>query len=92
MTKPIIISTDPGIDDAVAISILLFSKKVDVKLIASAAGNVGVDKTVNNTLKLESFLGKKVPVVKGVNRAIIKKPIEATSVHGKTGMDGRMIV
>lgn len=88
MAKPIIISTDPGIDDAVAISILLFSKKVDVKLIASAAGNVGVDKTLNNTLKLESFLGKKVPVVKGVNRAIIKKPIEATSVHGKTGMDG----
>lgn len=88
MARPVIISTDPGIDDAVAISILLFSKKVDVKLIAAAAGNVGIDQTLTNVLKLEQFLGKSVPVVKGVSRAIIKEPVHAHNVHGKSGMDG----
>lgn len=88
MKKPVILSTDPGIDDAVAIAILLFSEQIDVKLIAAAAGNVGVDKTLANVLKLAKFLGKKVPVVRGCERAIIKAPIDAASVHGQSGMDG----
>ncbi|AWM73515.1 MAG: nucleoside hydrolase [Lactobacillus apis] len=88
MTKPVILSTDPGIDDAVAISILLFDPQVDVKLIAAAAGNVGIEQTLNNVLKLEKFLGKKVPVVEGCKRALIKAPVDAASVHGKSGMDG----
>ena len=39
-TRPVIISTDPGIDDAVAISLALFSDDIDVKLICPIAGNM----------------------------------------------------
>lgn len=44
-TQPIIIDTDPGIDDAVAIAFALFAPQVDVRLITTVAGNVGLDKT-----------------------------------------------
>lgn len=86
--KPLIISTDPGIDDAVAITIALFAKEYDVKLLAATWGNVSLDKTLNNTLKLETFLKTKVPVVSGAKLPLIKKPIDASEVHGKSGMDG----
>ena len=42
--RPIIIDTDPGIDDALAIAIALFSDELDVRLISTVAGNVGLDK------------------------------------------------
>ena len=40
--RPIIIDTDPGIDDAVAIAIALFSEELDVRLITTVAGNVSL--------------------------------------------------
>ena len=42
MNKAVIIDTDPGIDDAVALGIGLFSDQLDVKLITTVAGNVGI--------------------------------------------------
>lgn len=86
--KPVIISTDPGIDDVVAITIALFSDELDVKLLAATWGNVPLDKTLNNTLKLETFLKTKVPVVAGANRPLLRNLIDASDVHGKSGMDG----
>lgn len=86
--RPIIIDTDPGIDDAVALAIALYSEKVDVKLITTIAGNVNIDVVTNNTLKLLKFFGKNVPVAKGATEPLIEKLEEATSVHGVSGMDG----
>lgn len=86
--RPIIIDTDPGIDDAVALAIALFSEKVDVKLITTIAGNVNIDVVTNNTLKLLKFFGKNVPVAKGATEPLIEELEEATSVHGVSGMDG----
>ncbi len=56
--QPIIIDTDPGIDDALAIAIALFSEKLDVKLISTVAGNVSLEHVTNNALKLLSFWEK----------------------------------
>lgn len=86
--KPLIISTDPGIDDVVAITIALFSPKIDVKLIAATWGNVPLAKTLVNSLKLETFLGTKVPVVSGAAQPLLREAIDASDVHGKSGMDG----
>lgn len=85
---PIIIDTDPGIDDAVAIGIALFSEKLDVKLITTVLGNVSVDKVTKNILKLLAFWDKDIPVAKGANRPLLREPIDASNVHGKTGMEG----
>ena len=53
--RPIIIDTDPGIDDAVAIAIALFSEELDVRLITTVAGNVSLDKVPYNTLRILKF-------------------------------------
>ncbi|MEK3888388.1 ribonucleoside hydrolase RihC [Bacillus sp. FSL K6-3431] len=89
MTKrPIIIDTDPGIDDAVAIAIALFSEELDVKLITTVAGNVGLDKVTYNALRLLKFFKKDIPVAIGADRPLMKAPIDASNVHGESGMDG----
>lgn len=86
--RAVIIDTDPGIDDAVALAIALYSEKLDVKLITTVAGNVNVDRTTNNTLKLLKFFNKKVPVAKGAAEPLIETLEEATNIHGMSGMDG----
>ncbi|URN96452.1 MAG: ribonucleoside hydrolase RihC [Candidatus Pristimantibacillus lignocellulolyticus] len=89
MTKrPIIIDTDPGIDDAVALAIALYSDKLDVRLITTIAGNVGLDKVTTNALRLLKFFNKNIPVALGADRPLIKEAIDASDIHGSTGMDG----
>lgn len=65
-TRKIIIDTDPGIDDAAAIAVMLSEPSLDVRLIASVSGNVGIEHTTNNALKLLAFLKKDVPVAKAL--------------------------
>ena len=84
----IILDTDPGIDDAVAIAIALFSEELDVKLITTVAGNVSIDKTTKNALNLTSFFNKKVPVAQGAHKPLIRPLEDGSSIHGHSGLDG----
>jgi non-specific riboncleoside hydrolase len=86
--RKLIIDTDPGIDDAIAIAIALFSEELDVKLLTTVAGNVSVDLVTDNALKLLTFFGKNIPVAKGANEPLILKFNDAKNVHGASGMDG----
>ena len=86
--RPIIIDTDPGIDDALAIAIALFSDSLDVKLITTVAGNVSLEKVTNNALKLLSFYGKDVPVAMGARKPLIGPLVDASDIHGPSGMEG----
>lgn len=86
--RPIIIDTDPGIDDALAIAIALFSEELDVKLITTVAGNVSLDKVTYNALRLLKFFKKNVPVAKGCDRPLIRPFVDASNVHGASGMEG----
>ena len=86
--KNIIIDTDPGIDDAVAIAVAVFNQSVNVLLITTVAGNVGVDAATSNALKLLRFYGKKIPVAKGAAAPLIEPLQDACNVHGKTGLEG----
>ena len=86
--RPIIIDTDPGIDDALAIAIALFSEELDVKLITTVAGNVSLPKVTNNALRLLNFFGKDVPVAKGAEKPLIEELIDASDIHGASGMEG----
>ena len=54
MTK-IIMDTDPGIDDAAALSVAINNPELDVELLTTVAGNVTVDKTTINALKIINF-------------------------------------
>lgn len=88
MTTPIIIDTDPGIDDAAAISIALNHPEIDVKMITTVHGNVNIDKTTRNALQLKAFFESDVPVHRGAVAPLINAPIDASHVHGETGMGG----
>lgn len=86
--QPVIISTDPGIDDIAAITISLFSEQLAVKMLVPTWGNVSLKNTLANTLGLEKFLGSKIPVVAGAPQALLARPINAAQVHGSTGLGG----
>ena len=86
--RPIIIDTDPGIDDALAIAIALFSEELDVRLLTTVAGNVSLDKVTYNTLRLLKFMKKEVPVAKGADAPLILPLLDASNVHGLSGMEG----
>jgi len=86
--RPIIIDADPGIDDAVALAIALFSKELDVRLITTVAGNVSLDKVTMNTLRLLKFFGKEIPVAKGAGQPLLAEFLDASNVHGASGMEG----
>lgn len=85
---PIIIDTDPGIDDAVAIGVALHHEALDVKLLSTVAGNVSVDQTSRNALKLVEFFGKDTPVAKGSRQPLCIPYEDSSHIHGETGMGG----
>lgn len=87
-TIPLIIDTDPGIDDAVAIALALYSPEFDVKLITTVAGNVGIEHTTNNALRLLTYFGKRVPVARGAAEPLMRQLDDASDIHGASGMEG----
>ncbi len=85
---PVIIDTDPGIDDAVAIISLAGNDKVDIKAITTTHGNVGLEGTTRNALCLRELLDIDCIVSKGAAKPMIVSLKEASSVHGENGMAG----
>ncbi len=72
--KKIIIDTDPGIDDAMAIGIALTWPNINVLAMTCVNGNVNVDDTCTNALKLRKLFGREdVPVYKGTGTPLISK-------------------
>lgn len=88
MTIKIIMDTDPGIDDAAAITMAINDDNVDLKLITTVAGNVTVDKTTKNAQKLVRFFNSDIPVAAGAKQPLIKPFEDAARIHGESGMPG----
>ena len=89
MTRKIIIDTDPGQDDAVAILLALASPELDVLGITCVAGNVGLDLTTLNACKICELAEKPETLVfAGASKPMSRSLVTAEHVHGKTGLDG----
>jgi purine nucleosidase len=90
MKRKIIIDTDPGQDDAVAILLALASpEELDVLGIVAVAGNVGLARNAMNALKVVELSGRtEIPVYAGCERPMVRKLITAEHVHGESGLDG----
>ncbi|MFD9900740.1 nucleoside hydrolase [Mesorhizobium sp. NPDC059025] len=87
--RKIIIDTDPGQDDAVAILLALASPELDVVGITAVAGNVPLRLTEKNALKICELAGRRdVKVFSGAIRPLVRQLVTAEHVHGKTGLDG----
>jgi purine nucleosidase len=88
MPRKIIIDTDPGQDDAVAILLALASAELEVIALTTVAGNVPLALTQRNARIVLDIAGRSVPVHAGCDRPMVRKLVTAEHVHGKTGLDG----
>ncbi|MDX7949876.1 nucleoside hydrolase [Lichenihabitans sp. Uapishka_5] len=90
MARKIIIDTDPGQDDAVAILLALASPEdVQVLGITTVGGNVPLWRTTENALKISALAGyPELPVYPGCARPMLRLPVTAEHVHGETGLNG----
>ena len=90
--KKIIIDTDPGQDDAVALLLALASKELEILGVTCVAGNVPLSLTSENARKiLELTRYTEIPVFAGADRPIKRTLVTAEHVHGKTGIDGPVL-
>jgi inosine-uridine nucleoside N-ribohydrolase len=88
MALPIILDCDTGTDDAVAILLALASPELDVRAITVAGGNVGLDRTLTNTLALTKLARSAVPVYSGADRPLLGSFVNEPRVHGIDGLGG----
>ncbi len=88
--RKIIIDTDPGQDDAVAILLALASpEEVEVLALTAVAGNVPLPLTARNALIVAELAGRPdLPVYAGCDAPLQRLLVTAEHVHGKTGLDG----
>lgn len=85
MAIPLLIDTDPGVDDALAILMAFADPTVEIVGLTVAAGNVGLEHTVRNALRLVETSGSDVPVHPGCAAPILPPPQSAAFVHGQDG-------
>lgn len=90
MATPVIIDCDPGIDDAIAVLLALASPELDVRAITTVAGNVPLERTTANALRVLDLAGRDdVPVAAGADRPLVHIPhMDSAETHGETGLDG----
>ena len=93
MTQPIklVIDTDPGVDDAIAILIALAAPQVEVMGLTSVGGNVPLARTTRNALALLQTASREdIPVSKGASRPFRGKFKYAPQFHGQGGLSHRL--
>ena len=85
--QPVILDTDPGVDDALAIMLALGSPELDVIGICTVSGNVPLKTGTRNAQGLLQLLDRTdIPVFAGADQPLKRDPVFATEVHGKSGM------
>ncbi|KFN51761.1 hypothetical protein N790_04190 [Arenimonas malthae CC-JY-1] len=82
---PLLIDTDPGVDDALALLMAFADTRHELLGLTIAAGNVGLRHTVANALKLCEVAGVDVPVYAGCPVPLVHPAEDAAYVHGNDG-------
>jgi inosine-uridine nucleoside N-ribohydrolase len=87
--KPVILDVDPGHDDAVALMLACGHPDLDLLAVTTVAGNVTIEKTTHNALRVLSLVGcTDVPVGAGASEPLQRPLHTAEDIHGKSGLDG----
>ena len=86
----LIIDTDPGADDVVALLFALASpQELNIRALTTVAGNVRLDKTSRNARLAREWAGREeVPVYAGAPKPLLRTPIYAEDIHGTEGLSG----
>jgi len=85
----IILDTDPGVDDAIAILLALRSPELKLEAITPVSGNVPLAFTLPNALRLLEIAGHpEIPVAAGAPVPLVRRLVTAAYVHGNNGLGG----
>src|SRR6516165_2203523 len=88
-SQRIILDTDPGVDDAMAIFLALRSPELQLEAITAVSGNVPLSFTLPNALRLVEIAGRTdVPVAAGAAVPLLRRLVTAAYVHGNNGLGG----
>jgi inosine-uridine nucleoside N-ribohydrolase len=86
---PIILDVDPGHDDAVAIKLACGAPALELLAVTTVAGNVPLEKTTRNALRVLSLIGRpNIPVAAGAAAPLVRPLRTAEDIHGESGLEG----
>lgn len=87
MTKiPIIIDTDPGVDDTTALIMAMAWEGFDIRALTAVGGNVALSYTSENARSVVRLCGREIAVAKGAEGPLYKSVASAANIHGINGM------
>ena len=85
----VIIDTDPGVDDALALLLALRSPELKIEAVTPVAGNVPLNLTLPNALRMVEIAGRSdIPVAAGAKAPLFRRLVTATYAHGENGLGG----
>jgi inosine-uridine nucleoside N-ribohydrolase len=85
----VIIDTDPGVDDAFALLLAMCSPQLHIEAITAVAGNVPLDLTLPNALRMVEIARRTdIPVAAGAKAPLLRRLVTATYAHGENGLGG----
>jgi inosine-uridine nucleoside N-ribohydrolase len=88
-TSRVIIDTDPGVDDALALLFAMRSPEFKIEGITPVAGNVPLELTLPNALRMVEVAGRaEIPVAPGAKTPLVRRLVTAAYAHGENGLGG----
>src|SRR5882762_789149 len=85
----VIIDTDPGVDDALALLLAMRSPELKIEAITAVAGNVPLELTLPNALRMVEIAGRtEIPVAAGAKAPLMRRLVTAAYAHGENGLGG----
>jgi len=87
MKRKVILDCDPGIDDAFSLAMAVASDELEILGVTTTYGNVGLEHTTNNALRVLDWLGVDIPVYRGIERALLGAVVDASQYHGASGLE-----
>ncbi|HEX4562539.1 MAG TPA: nucleoside hydrolase [Gemmatimonadales bacterium] len=86
MPLPVVIDSDPGIDDSLALLLALASPELDVRGISVSYGNTVVENAMRNAVEVVRRAGKRIPLAMGARRPLKRALAVALETHGASGL------
>src|SRR5438270_13538820 len=85
----VIIDTDPGVSDALALLLAMRSPELKIEAITAVAGNVPLELTLPNALRMVEIAGRTdIPVAAGAKAPLVRRLVTAAYAHGENGLGG----
>jgi inosine-uridine nucleoside N-ribohydrolase len=88
----VVLDVDTGVDDAMALALATRLPGIELVAVTTVAGNVGIDNTTANTWRVLDWLGAGgVPIHRGLSRPLTGDAIDASHIHGESGLGGLVL-